>query len=118
KLEYEEEEYELGDNRAWTGQAARRAYENAIQQQVAVIDRLKIRDISTARKLVEDLVDSQTRNSSSEHIGMSLSRLSQQAELVGAPEPAVEWADWATRVNWSELKTFCHLADDLIIAKR
>ncbi len=101
-----------------SGQDRRRAFENAMHQQSAIISRLKERDLIGARRYAEELIERQKRTSSSEHIGMSLSNLSHKAKELGVPELQLEWAEKATEANPADPLTFAHLADALIGASR
>jgi tetratricopeptide (TPR) repeat protein len=100
------------------GQGGRRAYENVMHQQSAIVGRLKERDFVGARRYAEDLIHHQEETSSPEHLGKSLSNLSHKAKELGVPELQLEWAIRATEVNPADPLTFAHLADALIIAHR
>jgi tetratricopeptide (TPR) repeat protein len=101
-----------------SGQDRRGAFENTRRQQFAIIERLKARDISGAQRYLADLIRQQNISSSPEHLGKSLSLLSQKAKELGVPELHIEWAKQATEVNPEDSKTFGHLADALIRASR
>jgi tetratricopeptide (TPR) repeat protein len=106
------------ENPRGVGLKGQAAYENARRQQYAIIEQLKRRDIDGARRFADDLISLQTLNSTREHLGKSLSLLSQRAKEHGVPELHLEWAQRATEINPEDPKTFGHLVDALINASR
>jgi tetratricopeptide (TPR) repeat protein len=119
KVNTDADEYvDIFDERDRTGVGGFQAYENVKRQQSAIIDRLKRRDISGARWLVDDLLATQAQHSSADQIAKSLSKLSQQAKLLGVPELQLEWAERAVTANAADPRTFGQLADALIGAGR
>src|SRR5260370_41579500 len=63
--------------------SGRRAFEQAMKQQAAIVSKLKSRDLDGARRFADDLIATQKVSSSPEHIDNSLSNLSHEAkELV------------------------------------
>lgn len=102
----------------FVSQTGRRAYESAMSQQLAIVSRLKERDLIGARQYATELIQSQARTSSAEHIGKSLSRLSHQAKELGVPEMQLEWAEMAIQANPADPLTFAHLADALMCVGR
>jgi tetratricopeptide (TPR) repeat protein len=101
-----------------SGRSSRRAFENAMQQQSAIIGRLNERDLDGARRYANELIQHQRETSSPEHMGKSLSNLSHKAKELGVPELQLEWAAQATEVNPADPITFAHLSDALIGAGR
>ncbi|GAA0000881.1 hypothetical protein BRDID11002_08810 [Bradyrhizobium diazoefficiens] len=116
----DESEDEEPDNRVFgsTALGGRKAFEQAMKQQAAIVAKLRSRDLEGARRFVDDLVAAQKLNSSPEHVGKSLSRLSHEAKELGVPELQIEWAELAVKANPSDPVTFAHLADALISAFR
>jgi len=100
------------------GIGRRRAFEQAMKQQAAIVEKLKARDLDGARRYARDLLQSQRLTSAPEHIGKSLSNLSHQAKELGVPELQIEWAEMAVAENAADPLTFSHLADALISAFR
>jgi tetratricopeptide (TPR) repeat protein len=98
--------------------SGRRAFEQAMKQQAAIVSKLKSRDLDGARRFVDDLIATQKVSSSPEHIGKSLSNLSHEAKELGVPELHIEWAEEAVKANPSDPITFSHLSDALISAFR
>ncbi|KAA0970327.1 tetratricopeptide repeat protein [Aureimonas fodinaquatilis] len=105
-------------NLAPYGAAARRAYENAIQQQLAIIDKLRSGDIKSARRFTEALIESQRATSDTSDIAKSLCKLSKEAQKVAIFELQFEWAQRATEICPEDTMTHGHLADALIILNR
>lgn len=98
----------------WRGKGGRRAYENVLQQQSAVITQIKARNLDKARRYASALISDQEHSSTPEQTAKSLSKLAQEAKRLEVPELQLEWAEWATRVNPYDLRTYGHLADALI----
>lgn len=90
------------------------AYEYVRNEQKAIIDLVKRRDLDSARSKTNLLIERQRQNSTSEQIAKTLSLLSKQADLHDVPELQLEWARWATEENPLDPRTFGHLADALI----
>lgn len=113
---YDDEHYGLQPIASGIG--SRKAFEQAMKQQAAIVERLKLRDLDGARRFVNDLIATQKLNSSPEHVGMSLSRLSQKAKELGVTELQIEWAQLAVNESPADPLTYSHLADALISAFR
>jgi tetratricopeptide (TPR) repeat protein len=109
---------EPDDAQPLTGVSSRKAFEQAMKQQTAIVAKLRARDLDGARRFVEDLVATQKLSSSPQHVGMSLSRLSHEAKELGVPELQIEWAQRAVEANPADPLTFAHLADALISSFR
>lgn len=101
----------------WGGASSaggRQAYERALQQQVAIVERIRAADFDTARRYVRELVEDQRRTSSPEHIAKSLTSLSQRAKQLEVIDLAIEWANTAVEVKGDDPITHAHLADLLM----
>jgi tetratricopeptide (TPR) repeat protein len=90
------------------------AYQQVRAQQVAIVQRLKDRDVDGARRFTDELIQRQRNNSTAEQIAKSLSYLATQAKRQEVPELQVEWAAWAERENPEDPLTSGHLADAFI----
>lgn len=100
--------------RARTGISGRQAYENAKLQQIAVLDKIRVGDISRARKFAEELVASQTQTGDPEHVSKSLCQLSQFAKEHQIYELELEWAQEAARIDPSDARAHSQVGDALI----
>ncbi|MFK0204745.1 tetratricopeptide repeat protein [Agrobacterium sp. NPDC090283] len=100
------------------GRAARRAFENAMGQQPAIIEKLREGDIAMARRYAAELVASQRGISSGEYIAKSLCRLSKEAQRVGIVDLQYEWSVQATEVWPEDPMTHGHLVDALLTLHR
>jgi tetratricopeptide (TPR) repeat protein len=74
------------------------AYTNAIQQQKAIIEKMRIGGTALARKYAEQLVASQLRSSGAEYAAKSLCNLAQKAKYLGLFSLQLEWAKQAVDV--------------------
>jgi tetratricopeptide (TPR) repeat protein len=101
----------------WSGATAaggHQAFERALQQQAAIVDRIRAADFETARRYANDLVTDQRRTSSPEHIAKSLTNLSQRAKLLEVLDLALEWAFAAVQEKGDDPMTHAQLADVLM----
>lgn len=92
----------------------RQAFENAMQQQGAIVERIRDGDFDTARRFARELIASQRRTSTTEHIAKSLTNLSQQAKRLEVLDLALEWALAAVEVKGDDPMTHAQLADLLM----
>lgn len=92
----------------------RMAFERAIQQQIAIVERIRDADFETARRYARELVDGQRRTGTAEHIAKSLTKLSQSAKKLEAIELALEWALAAVETKGDDPMTHAQLADLLM----
>jgi tetratricopeptide (TPR) repeat protein len=96
----------------------RGAYEQVRAQQNAIVERLKERNIDSARALARSLIDQQRSNSTPEQIGKSLCWLAQRAKYQEVHELQLEWSEWATQENPFDPRTHGQFADALLDAGR
>jgi tetratricopeptide (TPR) repeat protein len=92
----------------------RQAYERALQQQVAIVERIRSADFDTARRFTRDLIIDQRNTGSSEHLAKSLTNLSQKAKDLNVLELALEWATEAVEVKGDDGIAHAQLADLLM----
>lgn len=102
------------DVSAWVGAAGRGAYERALQQQVAIVERIRLADFVTARRFAREMVAEQQRSSSPEHIAKSLSRISQKARQLEVIDLALEWAQEAVEIKSDDALAHAQLGDLLM----
>lgn len=95
-----------------------RAFERAMNQQKAIVAKLKSGDLDNARAFAQDLVAQQKRESEPEHVAKSLTSLSKEARDVRAFGLSIEWAYQATQIKPDDARTHSQLARSLIDAKR
>lgn len=113
-------EYDADDDFEWEselvggGQAGRRAFESAINQQSGIIRKVREGDYAAAREYADELVTSQTTNSTPEQIAKSLCRLAKSAKELGVPELQIEWSERAVEICPTDPIAYGHLADALI----
>ncbi len=92
----------------------RQAYERALQQQVAIVERIRSSDFDTARRFTRELVIDQRNTGSSEHIAKSLTNLSQKAKGLNVLDLALEWATEAVEAKGDDGMAHAQLADLLM----
>jgi tetratricopeptide (TPR) repeat protein len=92
----------------------RDAYLQVRAQLSAIVQKLKERDLDSARRFTDELISAQRYNSTPDQIGKSLSNLAQQAKRQEVFELQLEWARRASEENPADPITFGHLADALI----
>lgn len=102
------------DRSATQADGGRRAFENAMQQQAAIVERLKERDVRRAVEFTDSLVRQQMQISSPQHIAKSLSRLSHMAKVYEIPDLQLKWALEAVSIFPDDPITYGHLADAYI----
>jgi len=96
------------------GAAGRQAFQRAIQQQVAIIDKVRAGEFDTARRYAQQLVTAQAQTSEREHIAKSLTKLSQEAKHLEVIDLAMEWARQAIEIKGDDATAHAHLADILM----
>jgi tetratricopeptide (TPR) repeat protein len=96
------------------GASGRKAFEKAMRQQVAIFERILAADFDTARRYARELLASQRRTSSPEHVAKSLSSISQQAKHLDVIELALEWALQAVEAKPDDVLAHTQLADLLM----
>jgi tetratricopeptide (TPR) repeat protein len=79
---------------------------------------LRSLDIDRARALTQALIDHQRPVSNPDQIAKSLCFLAQQAKAEEVSALQLEWAEWATRENPVDPRTFAHLADAYLKYRR
>lgn len=112
--QFEVEEDFFSDSDVANGVAGREAYERVIQQQVAIVDRVRDGDFDVARRFARELVVEQQRSGTAEHIAKSLSNLSQRAKELEVYELALEWARQAVEIKGDDAVAHAQLADILM----
>lgn len=100
------------------GSGGRQAFERVLQQQVAIVDRIRAADFDGARRYARELIAEQHRTSSPEHIAKSLSRICQKARQLDVIELAMEWAQQAVEAKPDDAVAHAQLADLLMRAGR
>ena len=97
-----------------SGAAGHQAFQRAMQQQTAIVERIRAADFDTARRYAHDLIVDQRQTSSPEHIAKSLSNISQQAKHLDVIELALEWAQQAVEMKGDDPLVHAQLADLLM----
>jgi len=110
----EEEPEQLNGDDSPNRDGNHEAFEKVKAQQRGIIDRLRVRDIASARRFAAQLVEDQKNISNSEHIAKSLCLLSQEARHYELDELQLEWAELANEFGPTDPMTAGHLADALI----
>ncbi|WP_323801652.1 tetratricopeptide repeat protein [Parasphingorhabdus sp.] len=113
-IEPEEAETSRVDERL----SGRKAFEQAMLQQSAILQRIRENDFETAKRFARDMVTQQRRSSEPEHIAKSLTSISQKAKLLQVYDLALEWAQWAAEIKNDDPKTHAQIADILIKLER
>lgn len=96
------------------GSGRRQAFERVLQQQTAIVERIRAADFDTARRFARELVTEQRRTSEPEHIAKSLSSISQKAKLLDVIELALEWGQQAVEAKPDDAVAHAQLADLLM----
>jgi tetratricopeptide (TPR) repeat protein len=90
------------------------AYESAIQQQKAIVEKMRMGSDRTARAYTEELVRSQLKRGGPEYAAKSLCNLAQEAKYLGLYSLQLEWAQRAVDVCPSDAWAHGQAADALI----
>ncbi len=97
-----------------TGAKGRQAFESVIQQQTAIVNRIRDGDFDKARQFARALVTGQQKTSRPEHIAKSLSSLGQKAKDLEVIELALEWTREAVEIKGDDPLAHAQLADLLM----
>lgn len=92
----------------------RDAYEAAIRQIRDVADRLRLGQVSLARKRASELISNQISSSGREYAAKSLCSLAQIAKGIGLYDLQLEWTQRAVDIAPMDPKVHGHAADALI----
>lgn len=90
------------------------AFENALRQQSAIIEKMKAGSTNLARRYTEQLVHSQLANGGPEFAAKSLCNLAQEAKYLGLYSLQLEWAQRAVDICPSDAWAHGQAADALL----
>jgi len=112
--EEDEREHYFDEEGRGGGEGGRQALNNAIEQQTAILDRVAAGDFDGARRFASDLMRTQLAGGGPEYLAKSLTRISQGAREMDAPELDLEWAFEAAKLAPYDGWAHCQYADALL----
>jgi tetratricopeptide (TPR) repeat protein len=89
-------------------------YQSALQQQEAILTKMRLGSVGAARKYTDELVRSQLKGSDPSFAAKSLCSLAQQAKELGIFSLQLEWAQRAVQIAPSDAWAHGQAADALI----
>ncbi|WP_316187708.1 MULTISPECIES: tetratricopeptide repeat protein [unclassified Bradyrhizobium] len=94
--------------------SAYKEYQNAIQQQKAIIEKMRAGNVKIARRYTDELVDAQLKTSDPHFAAKSLCNLAQKAKSLGLFSLQLEWAERAVKLAPDDSWAHGQAADALI----